>query len=97
MPIQVKDIRLNVELRLTMEFYPEAPYIRWVDITFRNLKPTWLGFEIKIMGALNVMSLPSIKDWLTAAITASVRDMMLMPKKLHIPVGGKRSTVLVSV
>lgn len=73
MPITIKDIRVTAEMQIDLLFFPMDPYIKEMDIAFRFLPSDWLGFNIKAMGAFNVLSLPVLKEWVLGAITSGVK------------------------
>ncbi len=63
LPITLNDVKVTAPLRFVIEFFPENPFVKILDVSFRVVPPGWLSFNIKIMGALNVLSLPGIKAW----------------------------------
>lgn len=58
-------------------------------MSFRAVPPNWLSFGIKIVGALNVLSLPGIKAWVLDAITAAVKTAMEEPNKIVVNMAGE--------
>jgi len=88
LPVSVREIKVTAQMRFIVEFFPESPFIKTLDVAFRSVPSDWLSFGIKVMGALNVLSLPGINGWIMDSITAGVRSSMELPKTIHVKMGG---------
>ena len=96
LPVQVLEVKMTAQMRFVIEFFPESPFIKTLDVAFRSVPNDWLDFNIKVMGALNVLSLPGIKSWVLDSITSAVRGTMELPKTIHVRMGGEDEDVAAS-
>lgn len=87
-PVTLENIKLTAEMQIVLDFFPENPYVRSLDIAFRDLSHDWLDFNVKVLGGLSVLSLPAIKDWVMNTITVSIRETMMLPKTVHVNLAG---------
>ncbi len=84
LPITLHEVKVEAPLRIVMEFFPQSPFLKVLDVNFRVVPPNWLSFSIKIMGALNLLSLPGIKAWVSAQLEqlVGVSQIACLPQVL---------------
>ncbi|KAL7751054.1 hypothetical protein RI367_003634 [Sorochytrium milnesiophthora] len=75
--IVIDNITLRGRLMMHIEFTGEAPFMQTAYIAFQ--RPPQIDFSIKPMGALDLMTLPGLSEFVMSSINSAIGDMMVVP------------------
>ncbi|KAI8467075.1 MAG: C2 domain-containing protein [Monoraphidium minutum] len=82
-PVLVSDVQFKILTRITLALVDTIPCIGGATVTLLDVPH--VDFKLRVLGGFDMMSLPGIKDAVRAAISYVVKEVMLYPNSVSVP------------